>query len=110
MVAVLLYDNRLTSISIVVLLDDNRLIAVAIPFIVARPDCYANGPNTDPAPAGITLQIPATAAITTASRVIIMCSYHYETLRGQPREVANCSGWVRDSRAYMGEWSKRQGC
>src|ERR1035437_6240969 len=85
---------------------NSRLIAVAIPLIVARPDCYANRPNTatptSSAPAGIALQIPATAAITTTRRVIIMCSYHYETLRGQPREVANCSDWVRDLQTYMG--------
>ena len=50
MIAVLLYDNRLIAISIVVavFLNDNRLITVAIPLIVARPDCYANRPNTDP--------------------------------------------------------------
>jgi hypothetical protein len=51
-VAVLLYDNRLTSISIVVavLLYDNRFIAVTVTVtvMVTRPDCYANGPNTDP--------------------------------------------------------------
>src|ERR1017187_783994 len=51
-IAVLLYDNRLIAISIVVavFLNDNRLITVAIPLIVARPDCYANRPNTDPDP------------------------------------------------------------
>ena len=49
-VAVLLNDDRLVAISIMVAvyLNDNRLIAVAIPLIMARPDCYANRPNTDP--------------------------------------------------------------
>ncbi len=36
-VAVLLYDNRLVTIS----------VAIAVP-VVARPDCYANRSNTDP--------------------------------------------------------------
>jgi hypothetical protein len=37
-IAVFLYDNRLISVSIV----------VAVPVAVARPNGYANGPNTDP--------------------------------------------------------------
>lgn len=37
-VAVLLYDNRLISISIV----------IAVPVTVASPNGHANGPNTDP--------------------------------------------------------------
>src|SRR5450759_1773659 len=87
-VAVLLNDDRLVAISIMVavFLNDNRLIAVAIPLIMARPDCYANRPNTDPtssAPAGIALQIPSTAAITYATRVVILLCYNYYAPRSK---------------------------
>ena len=71
-IAVFLYDNRLISVSIV----------VAVPVAVARPNGYANGPNTDPdlfCSAGIAQQIPATAAIITARRIVILCSYYCET-------------------------------
>jgi hypothetical protein len=49
-VAIPVYDDRSISISIAVavLVDDNRPITVAIPVTVARPDCYATRPNTDP--------------------------------------------------------------
>ena len=76
-IAIPVYDDRSVSISIAVavLVDNNRPITVAIPVPVARSDRYATGPNTDPdsssAPAGIALQIPATAAITNAKRLII---------------------------------------
>src|SRR5450759_3865478 len=77
------------------------------------PTVTPTGPTPTPtssAPAGIALQIAATAAITTARRVIIMCSYHYETLRGQPREVANCSDGVRDFANQHGRVEQVAGC
>ena len=48
-VAVFPYDRLMSiTVSIVVLLYDNRLVAIAVPSLVtvARPDCYANRPNT----------------------------------------------------------------
>ena len=82
MIAVLLYDNRLIAISIVVavFLNDNRLITVAIPLIVARPDCYANRPNTDPDACQIKAAIALlhAAALTALVRGSHTCSVSME--------------------------------